>query len=48
MQGHIDMVQFLLEHDADVRTTLNDGRSAIDIATQREHHDILDLLQKYI
>jgi len=42
------MVQFLLDNNADVRSTLNDGRTAIDIANQREHHHIAELLKKHL
>ena len=42
--GHLDIVQYLLDHGADVNVRDNRGTSALYWATSNGHHDIVQLL----
>jgi uncharacterized protein len=43
--GHLEIVKLLLAHGADPDATSNDGKSAIALATQRNHTAVADFLR---
>ncbi len=43
--GHLDIIEYLLENGADINS---DDTTAIDIAREREHFDIVEYLEYYL
>lgn len=39
------MVELLLQHGADPKQTNDEGKTAAEVARQRAHHNIADLLE---
>jgi uncharacterized protein len=43
--GHLEIVKLLLNHGADSRVNTNDGKSAVNLATERNHPAVADFLR---
>jgi uncharacterized protein len=43
--GHLEIVKLLVNHAADVRATTNDCKSAVTLATERNHPTVADFLR---
>ena len=44
--GHVACVKWLLDHHVDVNIKNNNGRTALDRATQRSNQEIIDMIKK--
>ena len=47
MNGHLIIVEKLLEKGADTTLSQKHGMTAIDLALQNKHHHIVELLRNY-
>jgi ankyrin repeat protein len=45
--GHLRLINFLLERDADVRVLNDVGRTPYQLAMEKGHQKMADLLQDY-
>ena len=45
--GHYEIVEMLLNHQADINARDNDGDTAFDNATNKRHYKVVDLLKKF-
>jgi ankyrin repeat protein len=43
--GHLEIVKLLLAHRAELHATTNDGKSALALATERNHPDVAEYLR---
>ncbi len=46
MNGHLDVVKILLEHEADPNAVTEKGASALAVARQKGHDKIAELLER--
>ena len=44
--GHVEIVRFLIERGADSHATTRSGRSALDLASQAGHSEVVRFLAK--
>ena len=47
-EGHIEVVRALIQADADVHHVANDGATALSLAKQNKHSEIVALLNERI
>jgi uncharacterized protein len=45
--GHLEILKLLLSHGADLHATTNDAKSAIALATERNHPPVVDFLRTF-
>jgi len=45
-EGHTDIVQLFLKHNADPSIQTKEGRTPLDVAKEKEHEEIVKLLEK--
>jgi len=48
LEGHLDVVQVLLEHGADVNLRGEEGLTALHDAISNQHFEVMELLLKYM